>query len=129
MVANYVLNGTQTLNNGNIVSGGTELFLNAFGSDTTATSTSGLNITSIIGVSGNTGFGVTKTGPETVVLNPAGLNLYTGRTTINQGILLFNSTNALPAASTVVVNSCTRRQPLTRQPSRSSVSSVRLRRA
>jgi fibronectin-binding autotransporter adhesin len=105
LVGNYVLNGTQKINSGNLVPGGPELFLSAYGTDASVTNTSGLSITSIIGVSGTTSFAVVKSGPETVVLNPSGgPNLYTGGTYINQGVLLFATAAAVPATGAITVN-------------------------
>ncbi len=88
--------------NGLLVSGGTltaggadntagELILNAGGmlNDTTSRANVGIRITSAITDNGSGALGVTKMGPQTVVL--AGANTYSGDTHVLQGRLLADS--------------------------------------
>jgi fibronectin-binding autotransporter adhesin len=67
--------------------------------DPTGTMTINSNITD----NGAASIGVTKSGPGTLVLNPAAANTFTGQVTVNLGILQLGNANALNTTTPVAV--------------------------
>ena len=70
------------------------------GSRTIDTAAGNVTIAGSIGQSGG-GFGITKTGPGTLVLS--GANTYSGGTTVNQGTLVVANASALPNGTGLTV--------------------------
>ncbi len=74
--------------------------LTLIGSQTIDTALGNVTIAGNIGQSGG-GWGITKTGPGTLLLS--GANSYSGETTVNQGTLVATNTSALPAGTSLIV--------------------------